>query len=36
MIASGPMRAARKLRMTDSISGTPAIGTMGFGIAKPL
>src|SRR5438094_2421115 len=35
MIARGPMRAAWRFRMTDSISGTPAIGTIGLGIAKP-
>src|SRR5439155_4313264 len=29
------MRAAMKLRMTDSISGTPATGTSGFGIETP-
>jgi len=34
--AGGAMRAAMRFRMTVSISGTPATGTMGLGIANPL
>jgi hypothetical protein len=36
MTASGATRAAMRFRMTVSISGTPATGTMGLGITNPL
>src|SRR6266581_3047527 len=35
MTTSDATPAARKFRITDSISGTPAMGTIGFGTVKP-
>src|SRR5712691_5943811 len=35
MTTTDAIPAARKFRITDSISGTPAMGTIGFGTVKP-